>query len=1059
MRNLLAGAVALAPLLAATGAQADVVISTTRTTPVVTSTAGTGGTPDTVTITSGGSVTVNTGTAVTIDSSHNVGINAGGGITMANATDNATAILINGGNTANLSFSGTIGVTDNIDTYPDTDSDGDLDGPFANGTGRYGVRLVGASPLTGNIRLEIGSNVLVEGNNSFGMSLESGLIGNLTNLGTIRVVGTGSTAVAVQGDITGNVYLGGSVSVAGQNASGVVFNGDVSGRLDIQGSVSATGYRYTTRGTDAFIGALDSDDLLQGGSAVVVAGNVGSGLVFGRPQTNINDSTADDDGDGVPDTDEATAQINSYGAAPAVVVGSATQAVTLGLAGTGDNAFGFINRGSITGQGVYDGVAANAIQLGVAGGQTLTIEGGIRNDGTISALAFDATSRGIVLGAGVSTPQFITTGAITAAAATETATEVTALRIESGASLPTFSNSGQFLASAGGGTANVTGILDLSGTLTSITNTRSMQANLSQNDAGDAITGSTTIIDVRANTTGVSILQTGTPNTATTADPDTDGDGVSDSNEPIMTGDILLGTGADTVSFQNGLYAGDISFGAGLDNLLVGGGARVTGALSDSDGLLNVNIANGILDARHSSPLTISNLDIGASGDLIVTLNPNAGTNSGFIVTGTANLANGAGLGVRFDSLINSPQRFNIIQAGTLNVGTLDSAAIQANSSYLFVVNAGTNVGAGQVYIDARRRTADEAGLSRIEASAYDAFYAALDRDDSVLAAFVNQTGRDGFLSLYEQTLPDHSGGPLLSLASGVDAVTRALTGRNASAAPGETSAWLQEINFYADKDKTDTYGFRSEGFGVAGGVERGSDLGAVGLSFAFTSSDLEDPEAEAEEVLSANLIELGLYWRAQGQYWTTWARAAAGYATFEATRQIVGSGLNLSNESSWNGYTLSASGGVSYERQYGIFGLRPEAYVEYFSLHEDARTEDGAGDSFDLSIDERDGHMFSAVAAMNISMNMGERSWLKPELRFGWRQNVSVDPGETIARYVSGGPDFRLSPDSIEGGGPIAGLRLNIGNELGMLTVSADAEMIEDYIRYMLFLRASFRF
>ncbi len=44
-------------------------------------------------------------------------------------------------------------------------------------------------------------------------------------------------------------------------------------------------------------------------------------------------------------------------------------------------------------------------------------------------------------------------------------------------------------------------------------------------------------------------------------------------------------------------------------------------------------------------------------------------------------------------------------------------------------------------------------------------------------------------------------------------------------------------------------------------------------------------------------------------------------------------------------------------------------------------------------------------------------------------------------------------------GGGPIVGFRLNIGNELGMLSINADAEMIEDYIRYMLFLRASFRF
>ena len=89
----------------------------------------------------------------------------------------------------------------------------------------------------------------------------------------------------------------------------------------------------------------------------------------------------------------------------------------------------------------------------------------------------------------------------------------------------------------------------------------------------------------------------------------------------------------------------------------------------------------------------------------------------------------------------------------------------------------------------------------------------------------------------------------------------------------------------------------------------------------------------------------------------------------------------------------------------------------------------------------------------------MGENSWLRPEVRLGWRQNISVDPGDTIGRFTSGGPDFRLDPATVEGGGPILGFRMNVGNELGMLSISADAELIEDYVRYMLFLRASFRF
>jgi uncharacterized protein with beta-barrel porin domain len=360
-----------------------------------------------------------------------------------------------------------------------------------------------------------------------------------------------------------------------------------------------------------------------------------------------------------------------------------------------------------------------------------------------------------------------------------------------------------------------------------------------------------------------------------------------------------------------------------------------------------------------------------------------------------------------------------------------------------------------------RQRSADEAGLIPVEAQMYDAFYDALGGAGAsdMRSAFLAQTGRDDFINLYEQLLPEHSGGPLMSLASGVDAVTRALTGRNASAAPGETSAWVQEINVYADQDKTDTYGFRSEGFGVAGGIERGSGLGAVGLSAAFTSSDLEDPEAEAEEVLSANLLELGLYWRAQGQYWTTWARAAAGYASFTSERRFVGSGLNLSNESDWNGFTLAMAGGLSYEREFGRFTIRPEVFAEYFGLSEDGHVEEGGGDGFDLEIDDREGHMFSATAAINIGMKMGQNDWLRPEIRLGWRQNISVDPGETIARFRSGGGDFTLAPDPIEGGGPLLGFRLNVGNELGMLSVSADAEMIDDYVRYMLFLRASFRF
>ncbi|MGV3580563.1 autotransporter outer membrane beta-barrel domain-containing protein [Brevundimonas sp.] len=1067
MRRLVATAVALAPLMAAAGAQAEVVISNARTTPIVTSLA-TGTARDDIRFASGGTLTINTGTAVTVDSNNSIDLDSGSSITMTNSADGSTGILVGPAATAgNITIGGTISVTDNIDTYPDTDSDGDLDGPMANGANRFGLRLVGGTPLTGNILIENTGSILAEGANSRAVSVERALTGNITSFGTLRGVGDNAAGFATTATVTGAVNLQGSITAQGLGASAVNIQGDITGRLSLQGDMASTGYRYTTRPSDAVTAKLEADDLLQGGSAVVIAGNVAGGVlvdvrpVDAKPDVATDTTTTDEDGDGVADAAEQNATIASYGAAAGLTVGSSTRGVTLGAVGTtAPLSYGLINRGGITGDGVYDNVTGVGMQLGVAGGQTVTIAGGVRNEGTITALGRNGGANAVLIGAGVTTPRLDNTGSITAGVASTFAnTPTTAVNIAAGANLPSITNSGAILATSGGGVSTVTGILDRSGTLTSITNSGGIQALLAANEAGDPVTGSTTAIDVSANTTGVTYRQYGETSTPTATDPDTDGDGVTDSNEPITTGAIRFGSGADTLNLENGIIDGNVSFGVGADRLNITGGGVLRGAITDTDGLLDVNIANGTLDARQLTTTAISSLNIGSAGDLIVTLDPAAGANSGFRVNGAATVAAGAGLGVRFNSLLSGPQRFTVIDANSLTIGAIDQSAVQANSPYLFVVSAGADVAAGDVYIDARRRTAAEANLIAVETQAFDSFYGSLSGSEVLRNAFIAETTREGFIDMYEQLLPDHSGGPLMSLASGVDAVTRALTGRNATVEPGETSAWLQEINFYADKDKTDTYGFRSEGFGVAGGIERGTGLGAVGLSLAFTSSDIEDPEAEAEEILSANLVELGLYWRAQGQAWTTWARAAGGYATFDSTRQLVTENLNLLNTSSWNGFTLSLAGGASYERNFGRLSIRPEVYAEYFSLSEDAHVEEGLEDGFNLEIEDRDGHMFSGVAAVNIGYGFGENGWIRPEIRLGWRQNFSVDPGETIARFASGGSAFTLSPESIEGGGPIAGFHLSVGNDLGKISISADAEQIEDYVRYTLLLRASFRF
>jgi len=1102
MRKLLAAAAALAPLMAASGAQAEFVISNGRTTPILTSNA-TGSAPDSIRLASAGSITVTSGVAVTLDSSHSIDLDSGSKITMANSANGATAILARGGNTGNVLVGGAISVTD--DGKRDKDANDLPTGDFANGTDRYGVRVTGAAPLVGNVIVERTGGITVQGNNSAAISIEAPLTGDLRSFGAISVTGNNSFGVHTTGDISGDVVLSaGPITTQGGNSVGVAIDGDVGGTLQLQTSVTSTGYRYTTlppsKPTDpanvvkgrVYLEDLDADDLLQGGPAVRVAGNVDGGILLDTPPTYVggvdgdadgdgvkngdedddgdgkkNSEDTDRDGDGILDADEGTASLASIGGAAALQIGSATQAVDIGVIGTGANAFGLVNRGSISASGVYDKIDAQALRIGVDGGQTTTIANGVSNEGTISSLSAGGSSVAVRLADGASTPLFQNSGSITAQSVTDNANQVVGVLIEAGASLPTLTNSGTITTAVGGNKADVTAIRDLSGTLTSFTNTGGILATIvpkidPEDDAAPVVTGTAAAVDLRANSSGVTFIQDGIVDIDPddkTPPTDTDGDGVSDSKEPIISGAILLGSGADTVELRNGQVLGNIDFGAGADSLSISGGAVYRGALSNADGQLSIDVSDGVLDARQTTRVDITELNVGADGGLVVTVDPKDGSAGGFNVSGTATLADGAGLSVRFGSLLESADRFTVIKAGTLNYGDVDVGGDLVAAPYLYVVTAGADVAAGEVYVDARRRTAAEADMIKVEAQAFDAFYAALGDDDTLLNVFLAQTGRDGFFNLYEQILPDHSGGPLLSLSAGVDAVTRALTGRNAIATPGTTSAWVQEINFYAEKDKTDSYGFESEGFGVAGGVERGTNYGAFGFSVAFTSSDIEDPEAEAEENLSASLLELGLYWRAQGQNWTTWARAAGGYASFDSKRAIVANGINISNESSWNGFTLALAAGASYEHTMGRVNIRPEAYVEYFSLSEDAHTESGGADGFDLEIDDRDGHILSSVAAVNIGYGFGTNGWIRPELRLGWRQNISVDVGDTTARFGSGGSSFTLSPDSIEGGGPIAGLRLSVGNQLGMLSISADAEKIEDYVRYTLLLRASFKF
>src|SRR5690606_10886592 len=128
-RNLLA-CTCLTPivLLAAGPLNAETTVDTARTAPIATSTIKSGAADD-IRITSAGSVKPSAGSAVVIDTGNSV---KNEGTVQVTGANGVSGILANAGLTSGITNTGTITIDENY-TSTDSDNDGDLDGPFAQG--------------------------------------------------------------------------------------------------------------------------------------------------------------------------------------------------------------------------------------------------------------------------------------------------------------------------------------------------------------------------------------------------------------------------------------------------------------------------------------------------------------------------------------------------------------------------------------------------------------------------------------------------------------------------------------------------------------------------------------------------------------------------------------------------------------------------------------------------------------------------------------------------------------------------------------------------------------
>ena len=1030
MRGLLASTSFLVlALVAAQPAQAQRSITTAITTPIDTATA-TNGAPDNVTVTSSGSITVTSGAAITVSTANNVD-NAG--TLSLNNVSNSDGIRVTTGGPANITNSGTI---NNVEDYTatDTDNDGDLDGPFAQGSNRFGIRTTGA--LSGNITNS--GTITIEGNDSGGIKLGGPLTGAFSSTGNVTV--TGDRGIGIEtGNVTGNVYIAGTVGVLGANAVGVAIDGNVTGTLVLQGSIVATGYRYTTRPSD--VTTLDADDLLQGGPAARVTGSVTGGILLDIPPT-LDSTNTDVDGDGIVDTSEGSAALTSFGGAPALLIGGSNN-ITIGSVSGAANGEGLVVKGTVTGTGLYDGVNAYGIVVGGQGG-SVNLSGGVLVSGTVTGTNYsNGIGTGLLINSGVTTSYGITVSGIVSGQAGANGT-AQGILIQSGAVVPTLTITGGVGAGTGDD-GNAIAIRDLSGTLTTINNSGSISVTSTNETAG-----SLTAIDVSANTTGVVVhnantAATGTP-TITGAILFGSGNDLLDIARGTVTGNVSFGTGNNSLTLENGgglngnatfgagadtvvltglsHISGTLNFGGGADTLTIGSGTRVTGGLTNATGLAAT--VNGTLTFTNTSAVSIASLNVGSTGVIGVNVDSVNQVATQINVAGNAAFAAGSALSVTLDSVSSNGGTYRIVNAGSLT-GASNLALTSGALPFLFNGTLVSNSAAGTIDLDISRKTAAQLGFNRSETAAYDAVFAVIDQDTGIRDVFLGATTAEEVRSRFATFLPEHSGGLFQNATLAARASARSLEDGPVEASFGAkgTTLILNSVVWSGTKSTGDTAAYDLSGWGAEGGVELPlGGFGRVGFTVgAYLGLDKVGSQFNSIET---SQYQIGAHWRVNTGNLATLVRASYARVSFNSDRIFDASDLatgafRRTSNASWGGNLFGLSAAASYNIPAGKrLSFRPRVSGDYYRLDENGYTEKGGGAAYDLKVNSRTSDALGVEGTMTVGYDLHQSqsgaSRLRLELEGGERANLSGSIGSTTATFGTG-QSFTLLPDERKNG------------------------------------------
>jgi uncharacterized protein YhjY with autotransporter beta-barrel domain len=673
--------------------------------------------------------------------------------------------------------------------------------------------------------------------------------------------------------------------------------------------------------------------------------------------------------------------------------------------------FSLVNRGAVRNTENDPGISTIGVGIGELGtaAHTVTLTGGIYNRGSIQAQAesdnsfatsapsASANATAVLIGNGatinaanLSSFALQNDGSISASETGNKPGTATAVLIQPGGTLPNFSNSGSItgvVTTTDTTIAGLTayGVRDLSGTLTTVINSGTWSAQVTQLDNGA---------------------------------------------QRSIAADLSHSSQAETFT-NSGSVVGDILFGSGANQLVIEGG-NASGSCTVACVQGSVNAAGtGTIDVRVSEAGTggdfrtasaqLSSLNVGSAGVVEFAISKNS-TAAPLITTSGATTFNAGSKAVLVPtSFLPASGTYTLVHsAGGLTFADFASSTTQP-IPYIF--NGSIVQQNNDLVVTLQRKTAAQIGLTGNSAAIYEPLAAAALNDDQFGADLLSFTSAADVQSTLNTIVPDIAGGVRALTIAMTDQTTGVIGARERALvtapanARGEFRFWGQEFYNNVSGDSTAvTPGYYGAGQGIAGGVEWGT-LATIryGLGYTFVSS--QETEAHPLDTKTNgdwNMLSFYAGWRG-GEFFVT-PQINIGEGTFTSRRSIVAGSLFRSATADWASYIAAGGLTTGYIFDVGGFQVIPQIALDGLYLREGSYNEVGAGGT-GLSLRPQNQQ---SVRSFTGVVGQGTYSWsngnLQPQLLVGWSHEFMDSPATIDGSFEAApGSPFHLVGPTVE--------------------------------------------